>query len=189
MPQLNVNGRSLEFTSVKQLFQSEVKAATQQAARDGKDNVVYKQGRDVFIASSPKNVNLLNVEPAAFLYGGSPASVGGKPVRLLAVSDELLTPMQRSVRTAEMLDSQANVRLAEQAYYKAVSQARTVTEVLDVVTSADSRNFIKVVESAYTRAIGLAGTVDEAKAVAAHAASTGFIRKELEAKRKVVDLL
>jgi hypothetical protein len=189
MPQLNVNGRALEFATVKQLFSTEVKTATQQAARDGQDNVVYRQGRDVFIASSPKNVNLLNVEPAAGLYRGSVASVGGQPVRLLAVSDELLSPMQKAVRTAEGLDREDRVPLAEQAYLRAVGHARTVDDALDVATSADIRDFYRATEAAYTRAIALAKTVDEARAVAAHAKGTGFWRAETQANQKAVSLL
>jgi hypothetical protein len=189
MPEMTINGRSTHFTTVKPVLPSEVKATIKQAAQDGKDNVVYRQGRDTFIMSSPRNANLINVEPAFGLYGGSPASVAGKAVRLIAVSDEVLTPMQQSVKVAEKLDDENNVGLANKAYAKAVTQAHTLEDALSVAESADARNYIRVVEAAYGRAIDLADTVKEAQSVAAHAGRNGFIRRELEAKKKAVDLL
>jgi hypothetical protein len=189
MPAINLNGRTVDFATVKPVLPSEVKQTIKKAQTDGQDNVVYRQGRDTFIMSSPKNVNLTNVEPAAGWFPGSRATVAGKGVRLLAVSDELLTTTQRSVKLAEKLDGDFNYKLAEQAFAQAVSQARTVGEVLDVAEAANSRKYIKVVDAAYAKAIGMVRTVDEAQTVAEHARGNHFVRRELQAKQRAVELL
>ncbi|MEB3196925.1 MAG: hypothetical protein VKP62_06935 [Candidatus Sericytochromatia bacterium] len=189
MPDITINGRTVNFSSTRQVFPDELKAAKQQINRDGQDNLIYRQGRDTFVASSARNVNLLNVEAAQFLSGGSPARVGQTPVRILAVSDELLSPQQRAVRMAEQFNTEKRIPLAEQSYRRAIALATTVGEALDVAASADDRFYIRVPDEAYAKAISLVRTIEEARAVAAHAQRNGFTRRATQANQKAVSLL
>jgi hypothetical protein len=109
VPQVSINGRALDFQTVKRLQPSEVQDAIRQAKGDGKDDVIVRQAEDVFMLSSTKNVDISGIETAKYrklppnavtpnpvvnwfrslVELGSPAEYSGKHVVVEALDDEL----------------------------------------------------------------------------------------------------
>lgn len=177
---LSINGQAMHFDAIKKLDKSELKAATQHAKKDGQDNVIFTLGKDTFIASSPRNLDLEPIKAAGAFSKGSPATMDGKAITITAVDDELLSPLDQVINQALAAHYHGHLDVAGEAFRQGISLSQTPDEAIHLAQVAHYRGHLDVASEAFRHGITLSQTPEAAIEVAqvAHYRGQGVVADE-----------